>query len=140
MKIEVLRLFTDAAVTLSKIFIDGDFFCYGLEDPVREKKIYAETAIPEGIYKVGTRWSPKFSKKHNHDMLWVKEVPNYEYILIHWGNTIKDTAGCLLVGNRLGALNGQVAILNSLNTYKQFYEKVIAEAKAGTLTIEYKSL
>lgn len=140
MKIEVLRLFTDQVVTLSKVLIDGEFFCYGLEDPMREKKVYAETAIPNGQYMVGLRHSPKFSYRFEHDMLWVKDVPGFEYILIHWGNTVKDTAGCLLLGNRLGVVSGQIAVLNSIPTYQNFYRKVIAAAKAGELKIEYKTL
>lgn len=140
MKIEVLRLFTDQIVTLSKVYIDGEMFSYGLEDPIRDKKVYAETAIPNGSYDVGLRHSPKFSGKFNHDMLWVKDVPGYEYILIHWGNTVKDTAGCLLLGNRLGVVSGQIAVLNSQNTYQEFYKKVVESAKNNDLTIEYKTL
>ena len=140
MKIEVLRLFTDEVVTLSKVYIDGVLECYAIEDPLRDKKTHSETGIPNGVYKVGLRYSPKFSYKFKHDMLWVKDVPNFEYILIHWGNTTKDTAGCLLLGNRLGVIKEQIAVLNSVNTYKQFYEKVVESAKKNELTIEYKSL
>lgn len=140
MRIEVRRVLNDDGITLSKVYIDGVFICFGLEDPIREKKVYAETAIPDGVYKVGTRWSPRFSKKFNHDMLWVKDVPGFEYILIHWGNTVVDTAGCLLLGNRLGIVKNRIAVVNSVATYEKFYQRVIGPAKAGLLEIEYKTV
>lgn len=140
MKIDVKRVLNDEGVTLSKIYVDGEFTCFGLEDPLREKKVYSETAIPDGDYTVGTRWSPKFSSKFNHEMLWIKNVPNFEYILIHWGNTTEDTSGCLLVGNRLGIVGNKIAVLNSVSTYQNFHRKVFESAKLGNLTIKFKTI
>lgn len=140
MKIDVRRVLNDEGITLSKIYVDGEFFCFGLEDPIREKKIHSETAIPDGEYIVSTRWSPKFSGKFNHEMLWIKNVPNFEYILIHWGNTTEDTAGCLLLGNRLGIVKNRIAVLNSIPTYQNLYRMVINEAKSGNLKIEFKTI
>lgn len=140
MEIEVRRVLYDEGVTFSKIYIDGVYECFGLEDPKREKKVHSETAIPDGVYKLDLRYSPKFSSRFNHNMLWVRDVPNFEYILIHWGNTTVDTAGCLLLGKRLGVVKGRLAILDSITAYTNFYKKVNEEVKKGGVTIEYKTI
>ena len=65
-----------------------------MEDTVREKKIAGKTAIPEGTYEVIVNRSPKFKR----DLPRLLNVPNFEGILIHRGNTPNDTSGCILVG------------------------------------------
>jgi hypothetical protein len=136
-KILVKRLWVDEGVTLSKIFVDGKYVCLGLEDPLRASKIKGETGIPEGIYKVGLRYSPRFSPKYGHNMLWVMDVPQYEFILVHPGNTKEDTEGCLLVGGTLGVVNNKIAVLASVTAYNTLYKLVASSAKSGNLEIEY---
>ena len=80
--------------TIGKLYIDGQYFCDTLEDTVREKKIAGKTAIPEGTYQVIVNRSPKFKR----DLPLLLDVPNFEGIRIHRGNTAKDTSGCILVG------------------------------------------
>ena len=79
-------------------FVDGKFFCNTLEETVRdlsnEKKVYGKTAIPYGEYKVVYNWSPKFGR----NLPRLLNVPAFEGILIHPGNTADDSAGCILVG------------------------------------------
>ena len=72
------------------------FFCNTLEDPVRLDgiKIQGQTAIPAGKYKIIINWSNRF----NRMMPLVVDVPNFDGIRIHAGNTEKDTEGCILVG------------------------------------------
>ena len=81
-----------------RLFVDGKFFCNTLEDTVRdlsnEKKVYGKTAIPYGEYKVVYNWSPKFGR----NLPRLLNVPAFEGILIHPGNTADDSAGCILVG------------------------------------------
>lgn len=116
----------DADSTRSKFYFNGEFKGYGLEDEYREEKVYGETRIPNGSYEIGFRYSPKFShqyyrdsegnlihyKKRNtkelekkystaHELIWVKDVPGFEFILWHWGSYEKDTHGCYLVGSTL---------------------------------------
>ncbi len=83
--------------------MDGFPFCDTLEDPVRELgpngegKVYGQTAIPAGTYKVAITWSVKFQKH----MLAVLDVPFFTGIRIHSGNDAGDTLGCILVGHTI---------------------------------------
>lgn len=98
MKLRVERLWKKPAYTMGRLFVDGKFFCNTLEDTVRdlsnEKKVYGKTAIPYGEYKVVYNWSPKFGR----NLPRLLNVPAFEGILIHPGNTADDSAGCILVG------------------------------------------
>lgn len=98
MKLRVERLWKKPAYTVGRLFVDGEFFCNTLEDTVRdlsnEKKVYGKTAIPYGEYKVVYNWSPKFGR----NLPRLLNVPAFEGILIHPGNTADDSAGCILVG------------------------------------------
>lgn len=98
MKLRVERLWKKPAYTVGRLFVDGKFFCSTLEDTVRdlsnEKKVYGKTAIPYGEYKVVYNWSPKFGR----NLPRLLNVPAFEGILIHPGNTADDSAGCILVG------------------------------------------
>ena len=98
MKLRVERLWKKPAYTVGRLFVDGKFFCNTLEDTVRdlsnEKKVYGKTAIPYGKYKVVYNWSPKFGR----NLPRLLNVPAFEGILIHPGNTADDSAGCILVG------------------------------------------
>jgi len=138
MKIVVERFLFEKDCTVGRLYIDGVMKCYTIEDEIREVKVKGETGIPYGTYEIGTRFSPRFSPKFSHEMLWVKNVPNFEYILIHWGNTEKDTDGCLIVGNKLGVLKGKTAVLNSVATYKEIYAIIAKHLElGGKATIEY---
>lgn len=92
-------IFTDD-FTLGKLYLNDKFFCYTVEDKYRdltkEEKIYAKTAIPEGTYKVIINMSNRFKKL----MPLLLNVPNFEGIRIHSGNTSKDTEGCIIVGDK----------------------------------------
>ena len=108
MKLKLLRLRKGAPSTPGALFVNGLFECYTLEDMVRddpnpetpqnEAKVMKETAIPAGTYKVIINESPKFKRM----MMRLLEVPGFDGILIHGGNTVEDSAGCILVGNGIG--------------------------------------
>lgn len=83
--------------TIGKLYIDGVFFCSTLEDVQRDIKIKDETAIPKGTYQVLITMSPKFGRL----LPLLVNVPGFDGIRIHPGNTDKDTAGCILVGDYL---------------------------------------
>lgn len=106
MEIKVKRITPiDYPYTIGKMYIDGEYFCDTLEDRVRdlnkngkfdngEVKVAGETAIPYGRYQVVVTMSPRFKR----ELPRLLNVPNFEGILIHRGNTDKDSAGCLLLG------------------------------------------
>ena len=93
MLIQVFRAKKTETVTMGVMLVDGSFFGYTLEDPIRDTKIKDETAIPAGRYKVSVTYSPHFKR----DMCLIENVPNFEGIRIHGGNTTSDTSGCILV-------------------------------------------
>jgi hypothetical protein len=88
-------------------FADGRPLCVTLEEPWRENK-RKESCVPTGIYKCA-----KFSGNRFRDVWELKAVPNRTAILIHQGNTIEDTEGCILVGQSYGEVRGLPAVLNS---------------------------
>ena len=94
MKLFLQRFAQTPEYTVGRLYIDGKFFSHTMEDTVREEKIAGITAIPEGTYKVIVNRSPRFKR----DLPRLLDVPNFEGILIHRGNTAKDSAGCILVG------------------------------------------
>jgi len=124
---------------IGRVYVNDEYFCYSIEDARRTTKIPGETCIPEGTYPLGTRWSPKFSPRYNHDMIWVQNVDGFSYILIHTGNTVSDTEGCLLIGDKMGVIDGKDAVLNSRATYLTFYERVIGAITGGGQEIVYVS-
>lgn len=124
MELKLIRVAKRSTYTIGKLYIDGIYFCDTLEDKDRdinhdgdlddsgEKKVYAETAIPSGIYKVILNWSNRFQRI----MPLLLNVVGFEGIRIHSGNTSKNTAGCLLVGKNsiIGQLTKSRDIFNKL--------------------------
>lgn len=94
MHITILRKYATDDCTIGELYVDGTFFCYTLEDEIREVKVPDETAIPAGSYTVSVNYSPKF--KQFTPM--IENVPGFSYIRIHTGNDDDDTSGCVLVG------------------------------------------
>jgi hypothetical protein len=114
-------------VTLSKLFLNGNPLEYGgeqikgLEDEYQTSKKFAETRIPAGLYKIGITMSNRFKK----ELIEVFDVPDFTGIRCHSGNTELHTEGCLLVGNRVGKLDGKTAVLNSKDTHNYLQETII---------------
>lgn len=133
--------------TLSELYINGAFQCYGLEDTVRDGKIKGRTAIPAGSYKLGlnldggmnTAYKRRFPDMHQ-GMIEIGAIPNFSLVYIHIGNTHDDTEGCLLVGTYFHKSNEDWGVYQSAEAYKQLYEMIIGPIKSGqvTLTIENK--
>ena len=94
MNLFLQRIAQTPEYTIGRLYIDEKFFCHTLEDAVREQKIVGKTAIPAGTYQVIVNRLPKFKR----DLPLLLDVPNFEGIRIHRGNTAKDTSGCILVG------------------------------------------
>lgn len=116
MKIVVVRdTFTENS-TIGKMLIDGAFFCYTLEDTIRDVKIAGETAIPYGTYKVIVNMSNRFQRM----MPLLLNVPNFEGVRIHNGNTKEHTNGCILVGST----KSKDFIGNSKSTFNALMKKI----------------
>jgi len=94
MRIEVKRLHRTDNSTIGELSIDGKFECYTLEDIERDVKIKGETAIAKGTYKVIINQSNRFKRL----LPLLINVPNFEGVRIHAGNSNHDTEGCILVG------------------------------------------
>ena len=126
MKLHLKRLHRTDKSTIGELTIDGKFECYTLEDIEREVKVKAETAIPKGTYKVIINQSNRFKRL----MPLLLNVPNFEGVRVHAGNTNHDTEGCILVGRTRGVdFIGQ-----SRKAYDSLFKKM-QEAKEITLTI-----
>jgi hypothetical protein len=137
MHINVIRNPSRDGATTGELFIDGAFFCHTLEDevreveglPVKDWKVYGETAIPRGTYKLLVTHSTRF----NCDMPLISDVPGYAGCRIHTGNKKEDTEGCLLVG--FG--EGQSTISRSRDAFNELFPKIkdaIAEGETVTIT------
>ncbi|CDB10966.1 putative uncharacterized protein [Bacteroides sp. CAG:633] len=140
MKLRLERLWPKKDYTVGRLYVDDRLFCNTLEDRIvdknkngvfdgDEKKVYSESAIPYGTYKIIYNWSPKFGR----NLPRLLNVPHFEGILIHPGNTAADSAGCILVGKNteVGRLTNSRYISDELN-------KLIDEAqqKGEPITIE----
>jgi GH24 family phage-related lysozyme (muramidase) len=94
MNINVIRKEYTPKSTIGELYIDGKFECFTLEDRIRALKVPGTTAIPSGHYEVVVTHSNRFKKL----LPLLMNVPNYEGVRIHTGNTDENTEGCLLVG------------------------------------------
>lgn len=141
MKLTLKRIALRPTYTIGKLYINDVYFCDTIEDTVRdinkngkfdngEKKVHSKTAIPYGTYEIKWTYSPRF-KKYTPQLM---NVPSFEGIRIHAGNTSADTEGCLILGE-----NKQVGkVLNSRATINKFYPIIKEACSKGKVTIEIK--
>lgn len=132
MRLLLERRFKGDGYTIGSLYVNGEKFCDTLEDRVRdlaggESKVPGETAILEGRYRVIVNRSPKFGR----DLPRLLDVPQFEGVLIHRGNTAEDSAGCILVGEN--KVKGKV--INS-TPYEERLVALCKAALAGGETIE----
>lgn len=145
MEVVVNRFVSDDDTTISRITVDGTFVCFGLEDEYREDKMSGETRIRAGTYDVTLRTAGRFHERYgrryshfHRGMLHIRDVPEFEWILIHCGNTDDDTRGCLLVGSQAITTPGDMKITGSRDAYERFYPMVVDAAASGDLTIVFE--
>lgn len=128
---------SQGGATMSRLFLGLDYICDVLEDevrevpgvPVSEWKIKGATAIPSGTYEIELKQSGHFGP----DTMTLMNVPGYQYIRIHAGNTIGDTEGCLLPGIR----NSLVTVGQSKVNLERLKAVVVPAIRAGEkVTIE----
>ena len=143
MELLLKRIYKGNKYTIGKLYIDGEWFCDTIEDVVRslpkncphtpkgrncecKEKVYGETAIPAGIYKVILSYSNRF-KRILPELL---NVPHFLGIRIHRGNTEQDSAGCIILGEN--KVKGKV--INS-TPYEIKLVKLLENQKNITMTI-----
>lgn len=152
MKILLKRIAKKATYTIGKIYVDGQYVCDCIEDKdrglkqsmtleqINKLKVFGQTAIPTGEYKVTLNViSPKYSKstwyKQNANGARVPRILNvkgFDGVLIHTGNTAADSQGCVIVG-----INDKVGIVSkSKETFKKLYQILQSSKDDITLTIQ----
>ena len=154
MKLTLKRIAKRDTYTIGRLYINGEYFCDTLEDKdrglkqsmslseIKAKKVYGKTAIPAGEYEITLHIiSPKYSKKPwfvkfcGAKMPRILNIPGYDGVLIHEGNSDKDTCGCVLVGKN--TVVGKV--LESKNTFAKLYPILKATSDKGErITINIK--
>lgn len=150
MKILVKRIAKLPTYTIGRMYINGIYQCDTIEDcdrnlrqdmplsEIKKRKVYGETAIPTGTYKVTMNVvSPKFK-----DRVWAKpyggklprflDVPGFDGVLIHVGNTAQDSLGCILVGEN--KVKGKV--INSTIAFNKIMNVLLTAKDEITITIE----
>lgn len=131
MELRLERRWFKPDYTVGKLYINDEYFCDTLEDRVvdinkngvfdgKEMKVYGQSAIPYGTYQVVYNYSPRFKRKLPRLM----NVPHFEGILIHPGNTPADTSGCILVGR-----NTSVGRLSESRLASEQLNKIIENAQ-----------
>ena len=127
MELKLVRIAKKKGYTIGRLYCLGEReglqpFCDTLEPPRRNLlnggkwdkrlKVKGMTAIPEGRYLMRFTYSPKFGKR----LFQLMDVPLFDGIRIHSGNSVKDTQGCILVGNntKVGRLENSRAVLFKL--------------------------
>ena len=110
MKLKVIREVKTEVSTIGSLFINGEFFCYTLEDKdrglkqsdsllfINTKKIFGLTAIPSGFYKLIVNQSPKFKRMLPR----ILDIKGFDGVLMHRGNSANDSLGCILIGYKKG--------------------------------------
>lgn len=153
MELLLKRIARRETYTIGHLYVDGVLFCDTIEDKdrglrqdmqpsvIRVTKRKGVTAIPTGRYRVTLDVkSPKFSQKKYEKTYGfcggflprLINVPGFDGVLIHVGNTARDTEGCLLVGK-----NTKVGkILESRVTFVKLYERLKGAEGSIYITIE----
>jgi hypothetical protein len=135
MKLVLNRCWLTQKSTVGKLVVDDVFFCYTLEDFYRgddvSLKVPGETAIPCGSYVVVVDHSPRFGEEVPR----LLNVPGFSGVRIHWGNTSRDTEGCILVGRTRGPdmLRGSRAAYAEL-----FFRLQTARARHDPISVDIR--
>jgi len=128
MDLQLIRKQFTQRSTIGELSVDGQFECYTLEDMVRPVKIKGMTAIPAGSYEVVVTFSARFQRL----LPLLLNVPGYDGVRIHTGNTDQDTEGCILVGRG----KKEDAIMSSKIAFDALFPKIQAAAQQEKIFIE----
>jgi len=153
MRLILQRVKHDNEATEGTLYLQTDsqelkLLCKTLEDPPQKKKIYGNTRIPEGIYEITMRKAGRIYRKYSaqgrfrslnvkeHGMPWIRGVKNFKWIIIHCGNSHKDTEGCILVGQTF--VNNR--LFQSSEVFRTIYPFFVEAAEQGEkITIDVRN-
>lgn len=131
MELTLKRFVSGRESTGGLLLVNGVFFCFTIEDQYQKVKVLKETRIPPGRYRIKFRDSGGMNRKYKEifgedhiGMLHLQDVPGFEWIYIHPGNTDEQTEGCILTGK--GILNnlGECTTQQSTKAYIELYQLV----------------
>ena len=134
MRLNLLRFASLTEATIGALYVDDVFCCFSLEDQAQKVKVAAETRIPAGLYTLALRTAGLMHEKYaakfteHRGMIQLLDVPGFEAILIHIGNTDKDSAGCILVGDQ-ASVSGELGL--STQCYRRLYGQCSNAILAG---------
>ena len=131
MDLTLIRDQLSSKSSIGTLSIDGKFECFTLEDAVRPVKIKGLTAVPYGAYEVIISWSARFSRQ----LPLLLDVPHFDGIRIHAGNTDADTEGCILVGQS----RTRDKISKSKAALSALFEKLEAASKTEKIFISIEA-
>jgi len=146
---EVFRYSSGQESTLGLLFdsagADWRFLAFTLEDQAQARKVYAETRIPAGTYRLALRTEGGFHERYakkfpglHRGMIWVQDVPGFQWVLWHIGNDDDDTAGCLLVADQaVQNITQRGQILSSADAYRRIYPGIVDRILAGPTYVRY---
>lgn len=149
MKLEVLRYSSQSESTLGLLFdvtTKRTFLSYTLEDPHQKDKIKGVTRIPEGSYSLSLqksgilhgKYKDRFEDDH-YGMVIINNVPNFSGVMIHCGNSSKDTSGCLLLGETANTnIHTPGFISRSSAAYQRSYPLIYKAIQEGPSTLTIK--
>jgi hypothetical protein len=148
MEIDTIRYNSKSDFTDGLFFINGEFQVHTLEPEYREVKIAGKKRIPNGRYPIGFRteggfhndYLKKFGQDFHKGMLEIKDIPDFNWVLIHIGNKRKDTLACLLTGMSNNA-DDVGFIGSSTEAYKKIYPQIRDALLSGEeVFINYRNI
>lgn len=128
MELKLIRKYPAADCVIGELYVNGKFECYTCEDIERPVKLAGVTAIPRGFYEVVITFSQRFQKP----LPLLLNVPNYDGVRIHPGNTSADTEGCILPGK--GKTKNSVT--QSRDAFAVLFKKLDDAAKKEKIILE----
>lgn len=147
MESRIIRVAQGMQSTLSHLYINGLFACYLLEDSIRENKIPGQTCVPTGVFTLTlnktsgmhNRYLKDYPKMHK-GMIEIAELPNFNLVFFHKGNTHLDTKGCPLIGHYWIKVEEDFQVMLSGYAYRQVYPLLVDQILQGNdrIVIENK--
>jgi hypothetical protein len=128
MKLRLVRNAPEKGAMTGSLFVNDQLFSSTIEDEPKRRKEMHKTAIPSGTYEVVISWSNRFKMY----MPLLLNVPYFQGIRIHSGNTTEDTSGCILVGQ----YQSEKMIIKSRDTFKALMVRLRAVESKEKIFIE----